>query len=183
MTPSSREEWEVASKPESYGPVEKVRRSLEKAGYRGKILESEETIFTVEDASRTVGAPPEAILKTIVLQADGSFVLALMSGTNRVDLKAVKRLLAGTRKVSMAHPDEVLAFSGFAVGGVPPVGYSEKLPAFIDEDLFTKDTVWAAAGTDHAFFPVSPEELAALTCGQVASIKKEGKGLSSPLPE
>jgi prolyl-tRNA editing enzyme YbaK/EbsC (Cys-tRNA(Pro) deacylase) len=162
--------------------VEKVRQFLEEAGYRGEIFFSPQTIFTVEDASKTVGAPPEAILKTIVLQADGVFVLALMSGINRVDLKAVRRLIGGVKKVSMAHPDTVLEFSGFAVGGVPPVGYPVRLKAFIDEDLFTQETVWAAAGTDHAFFPVAPGDLLGLTCGQRAVIKKEGKGPSGPLP-
>jgi prolyl-tRNA editing enzyme YbaK/EbsC (Cys-tRNA(Pro) deacylase) len=164
-------------------PVEKVRLYLEETGYKGEIFTSPQTIFTVEDASKTVGAPPEAILKTIVLQADGTFVLALMSGVNRVDLKAVRKLMPGVRKVSMANPDTVFEFSGFAVGGVPPVGYPEKLRAFLDEELFGQETVWAAAGTDHAFFPVSPVELLGLTCGQRAAIKKEGKGPVGPLPE
>jgi prolyl-tRNA editing enzyme YbaK/EbsC (Cys-tRNA(Pro) deacylase) len=167
---------------ETGSPVGKVRNFLEEAGYEGKILESPDTIFTVEDASKTVGAPPEAILKTIVLQADGIFILALMSGVNRVDLKAVRRLLPGVKKVSMAQPDTVLEFSGFAVGGVPPVGYPVSLKAFLDEDLFVQETVWAAAGTDHAFFPVSPGELLGLTSGQRAAIKKEGKGPLDPSP-
>jgi len=164
-------------------PVEKVRQFLEEAGYKGEIFFSPQTIFTVEDASKTVGAPPEAILKTIVLQADGVFVLALMSGVNRVDLKTVRKLIGGVKKVSMAHPDTVLEFSGFAVGGVPPVGYPARLKAFIDEDLFTQEVVWAAAGTDHAFFPVAPEDLLGLTCGQRAAIKKEGKEPPGSLPE
>jgi len=167
---------------EKGGPVGKVRDFLEEAGYEGEIFESPNTIFTVEDASKTVGAPPEAILKTIVLQADGIFILALMSGVNRVDLKAVRRLLPGVKKVSMAQPDTVLGFSGFAVGGVPPVGYPVSLKAFLDEDLFMQETVWAAAGTDHAFFPVSPGELLGLTSGQRAAIKKEGKGPLAPSP-
>jgi len=162
--------------------VEKVRRFLRKAGYGGQILFSRDTIFTVEDASRTVGAPREAILKTIVLQADGRFVLALMSGTNRVDLKAVRKLLPGVKKISMASPEIVLEYSGFAVGGVPPVGFPSEIEALLDEDLFLQETVWAAAGTDHAFFPVSPEELLRMTKGRKAAIKKEGKGQGAPPP-
>jgi len=164
-------------------PVEKVRRFLEEWGYTGSIHTSAETIFTVEDASRTVGAPPEAILKTIVLQADGEFVLALMSGVNKVDLKALKRLLPGVKKVSMSNPETVYGFSGFAVGGVPPVGYPVKLKTFMDEDLFGQGTVWAAAGSDHAFFPVSPGELLLMTGGERAGIKKEGKGGEAPFPK
>lgn len=167
---------------ESPDPVEKVRAYLGGKGYKGEILFSEGTIFTVEDASRTVGAPPGAILKTIVLLADGAFVLALMSGPNRVDLKAVRRLLPGVKKVSMARPEDVLEFSGFAVGGVPPVGYPSPLEAFLDEDLFEQETVWAAAGTDHTFFPVSPEDLRTLTSGRKVPIKKEGKEDKVSLP-
>jgi len=163
-------------------PVEKVRRFLDERGYTGRIHTSAETIFTVEDASRTVGAPPEAILKTIVLQADGEFVLALMSGVNKVDLKTLKKLLPGVKRVSMSNPETVYGFSGFAVGGVPPVGYPAKLKTFLDEDLFTQETVWAAAGSDHAFFPVSPFELLEMTGGERAGIKKEGKGEAAPSP-
>lgn len=163
-------------------PVEKVRRFLDEWGYTGRIHTSAETIFTVEDASRTVGAPPEAILKTIVLQADGEFVLALMSGVNKVDLKTLKRLLPGVKKVSMSNPETVYGFSGFSVGGVPPVGYPAKLKTFLDEDLFSQETVWAAAGSEHAFFPVTPCELLEMTDGERAGIKKEGKGEATPSP-
>ena len=163
-------------------PVGKVRRFLEEWGYTGSIHTSAETIFTVEDASRTVGAPPEAILKTIVLQADGEFVLALMSGLNKVDLKVLKRLLPGVKKVCMSNPETVYGFSGFSVGGVPPVGYPVKLKTFLDDDLFGQETVWAAAGSDHAFFPVSPRELLEMTAGERAGIKKEGKGETAPSP-
>ncbi|MFA0888623.1 MAG: YbaK/EbsC family protein [Synergistales bacterium] len=172
----------MSGRVETADPVERVRSFLEQAGYDGTILYSRETIFTVEDASKAVGAPSEAILKSIVLQAGGDFVLALMSGVNRVDLKSVRRLLPGVKKVSMASPETVFEFSGFAVGGVPPVGYPTRLEAFLDEDLFLQDTVWAAAGTDHAFFPVSPEILLRLTEGRRAAIKKEGKGSIDPLP-
>ena len=65
-------------------PVEKVRNFLEDVGHKGEILFSDETIRTVDDASRTVGAPPEEILKTLVLLADEEPVIALMSGQNRI---------------------------------------------------------------------------------------------------
>ena len=88
----------MSGRLETADPIEKVRQFLDQAGYQGTILYSRETIFTVEDASKAVGAPAEAILKSIVLRADGNFVLALMSGVNRVDLKAVRKLLSGVKK-------------------------------------------------------------------------------------
>ena len=153
-------------------PVKRVREHLEEAGCSVAIRVTEDTIFTVEDASRAVGAPPEEILKSLVLFADERPVLALMSGINRVDLKKIKRIL-NVRKVKMAPPEWVFDYSGFKIGGVPPVGYPERLPALLDEDMFSYDVVWAAAGTDHAFFPVSPEELRRITGGVSGNIKRD----------
>lgn len=152
-------------------PELRVETFLRESGYAGDILHSEKTIFTVEDASETVGAPPEEILKSIMCLADGQPVLVLLSGANRLHNNKVRRL-AGAKKLRMASPDFVFDYSGFRVGGVPPVGYPDLLPAFVDEDLFLYPVVWAAAGTDHAFFPVSPEELLRITSGVRADVKK-----------
>ncbi len=158
-------------KDSSSDPVKKVLCFLEEKGFSGAVKYSEETIFTVEDASRVVGAQPEHILKSLVLLADDRPVLALMSGTNRVDVKKVRRE-AEAKKVRMADPDYVYKWSGYKIGGVPPVGYPELPPAFLDEDLFLYPVVWAAAGTDHAFFPVAPDDLLRLTDGKKCVIKK-----------
>lgn len=152
-------------------PVERVQVYLEKNSYEGRIFTTTDTIFTVEDASRAVGAPSEHILKSLVLLADGDPVLALLSGVNRVDTKKIRKLL-GVKKVKMADPEFVFNYSGFKVGGVPPVGYPEKPRALLDKDMFLYETVWAAAGTDHAFFPISPLELERITGGEQADIKK-----------
>lgn len=151
--------------------VAKVRVFLEGNGYENIICRTNETIKTVDDAAKAVGAPPEEILKSILLLADGKPVLALMSGPNRVDFRKVKSLL-GAKKVSMAKPEWVFEFSGYKVGGVPPVGYDKQPLSLIDETLFNHDVVWAAAGTEHAFFPVSPEELKRLTGGKACDISK-----------
>jgi len=155
-----------------FDPVDNVKAFLDENGYEGNITISKETIFTVEDAAHAVGAPEEHILKTLLLLADEEPLLALMSGPNRVDTKKVKKVLRA-KKIKMASPEFVYEYSGYKIGGVSPVGYPEKIPTFLDEDLFQYETVWAAAGTDHAFFPVSPEELCRLTEGEKADIKKD----------
>lgn len=155
-------------------PVQKVRFFLSGAGCAAEITHTDDTIFTVEDASRAVGAPPEEILKSLLFSVgDESWVLALMSGPNRVSDKKVKRAV-GARKIRMGTAEAIKSFSGFAPGGVPPVGYPEQPRALLDEDLFQYDVVWAAAGTDHDFFPISPAELLRITGGEKADIKKEG---------
>lgn len=153
-------------------PVEKVARFLRESGCTSEIVRSEATIFTVDDAAAAVGAPPEEILKSLLFVVDGgTWLLALMSGANKVHDKKVRRA-AGAQKIRMAAADAILAYSGFAPGGVPPIGYPEQPKTFLDEDLFRYDTVWSAAGTDHALFPVSPAELQRITGGIVTDIKK-----------
>ena len=149
-----------------------MRAALDASGCAGvEIKITEDTIFTVEDASRAVGAPPEEILKSLVFLVDDHPVLVLMSGANRVDLRAVAREAKG-KKVRMAAAEYVFEHFGFRVGGVPPIGYPRQMPAFLDEDLFKYDIVWAAAGTDHAFFPIAPDRLLSLTDGIRARVKK-----------
>ncbi|MDR2136656.1 MAG: YbaK/EbsC family protein [Synergistaceae bacterium] len=157
---------------EAHDAVEKVRAALDAGGYGDiEIKVTEETIFTVEDATRAVGAPAEEILKSLVFLVDERPTLVLMSGANRVDLRAVAREGKG-KKVKMASPEYVFQHFGFKVGGVPPTGYPLRMPALLDEDLFRYPVVWAAAGTDHAFFPIEPERLLALTGGTKAPVKK-----------
>ena len=152
--------------------VQKVRSALDTNGCEDiKIKITEDTIFTVEDASRAVGAPAEEILKSLMFLVDERPILVLMSGANRVDVRAVSRETK-CKKVRMATPEYVFDNFGFKVGGVPPIGYPERMPALLDEDLFRYPIVWSAAGTDHAFFPIEPERLLKLTGGVKVPIKK-----------
>lgn len=154
-------------------PTDKVRFALDKAGASDiQIRIVEQTIFTVDDAAHTIGVSPAEILKSLIFVIDKSTpCLVLMSGSNRVDSKLAAQALNG-RRGRMMPPDEVFSRYGFRIGGVPPIGYDEHLPAVLDEDLFTHGIVWSAAGTDHAFFPISPERLLELTGGIRASLKK-----------
>jgi len=152
--------------------VQKVWETLKSVGYGGQILVSDQTIFTVEDASKAIGVPEEQILKSLIFLVDDEPVLVLMSGSNKVDIKKVKKAL-GARKVKMAGPEYIEENFGYKVGGVPPVGYDTKMRALIDEDVRKYEILWAAAGNDHAFFPVSPDELVALTGGLVCDLKKQ----------
>lgn len=156
-------------------PTQKVRSALDSLGANDiDIRIVEQTIFTVDDAARTIGVSPSEILKSLIFVIDKSSpCLVLMSGSNKVDSKLAAQALNGKRS-RMMPPEEVYTRYGFRIGGVPPIGYDEKLPAVLDEDLFIHKIVWSAAGTDHAFFPIDPERLLALTAGVKARIKKEG---------
>lgn len=152
-------------------PVQKVRRALQEKGFSVEVTVCEASISTVREAALAVGAPEEHILKSLIFLADDEPVLVLMAGENRVDSKKLRKA-AGAKKIRMADPEFVYRWCGFRTGGVPPVGYDEKPRAFLDEDLFLYPIVWAAAGTDHAFFPISPSDLADITSGIGCPLKK-----------
>lgn len=154
--------------------IQRVRESLNSLGASDiEIKISDSTIFTVDDAANSIGVTPGEILKSLIFVLDKTQpCLVLMSGANKVDSKLAALSLGGKRG-RMMSPEEVFTRYGFKIGGVPPLGYSEKLPAVLDEDLFNYKIVWSAAGTDHAFFPVEPERLLALTQGIRAKIKKD----------
>lgn len=155
-------------------PVQKVRQALDALHYEGEIISSEATIFTVDDASKAIGVTPGEILKSLIFMVDGAPWLVLMSGPNKVHSGKVKRLTKG-HHVTMASPDYVFENFGFKIGGVPPLGYPQKLPVLMDADLWDYGVVWAAAGTDHAFFPIAPETLRAYVDGTKAVVKKDEK--------
>ena len=154
--------------------IQRVRESLNSLGASDiEIKISDSTIFTVDDAANSIGVTPGEILKSLIFVLDKTQpCLVLMSGANKVDSKLAALSLGGKRG-RMMSPEEVFTRYGFKIGGVPPLGYSEKLPTVLDEDLFNYKIVWSAAGTDHAFFPVEPERLLALTQGIRAKIKKD----------
>ncbi len=154
--------------------VDKVRAFLDAQGYEGSIRHTEETIFTVEDASVAVGVAPDKILKSLIFLVNREPTLVLMSGSNKVAPKKIA-LAAGVSKskIRMAQPEYVLETFGYRVGGVPPVGYDTLLPALIDQDIARFSVVWAAAGSDHDFFPIAPDTLIAYTKGRMVDLKED----------
>lgn len=113
---------------------------------------------TAADAAAAIGCEVGQIVKSLVFVADGRPVIALTSGSNRVDPERLAAAL-GAREVRRASPDEAREATGFAVGGTPPLGYPERLRTLLDEELLAYDRVWAAAGTPDSVFPIAPADL------------------------
>src|SRR5574337_1928 len=114
------------------------------------------------------------IVKSLVFLADAQPVLVLASGANRVDATKLARA-AGVRRIAKANADGVRDITGFAIGGVPPVGHSQPLPVYIDRDLLDFETVYAAAGTPTSVFPIAPALLQRLTRGTVVDLREESE--------
>jgi prolyl-tRNA editing enzyme YbaK/EbsC (Cys-tRNA(Pro) deacylase) len=131
---------------------------------------------TAEDAADAIGVHVGQIVKSLAFRAvrpDGSgfVVMALVSGTNRLD-EAALATAAGADHTERADAAEVRAATGYAIGGVPPFCHATDLPVFVDRHLLGYDKVWAAAGTPHDVFPLTPHELVRASGGTVADLAR-----------
>ena len=125
---------------------------------------------TSADAARAIHCDLCQIAKSIVFRsASGKPVIVIASGSNRIDEDKVEKLVR--EKVEKGGPEFVREHTGFAIGGIPPAGYPEKIRTFIDEDLLKLKEIWGAAGNPNAVFKLTPEELLKLTGGEVADIR------------
>lgn len=129
-----------------------------------QVRQLEASTRTAVEAAAAVGCEVGAIASSLVFAADDGPVLVLTSGAHRVDLALVGRL-TGISGLRRATPDEVRAATGQAIGGVAPVGHPAPLRTIVDEDLARYPTVWAAAGTPHAVFATTFEQLVEITGG------------------
>ena len=124
---------------------------------------------TAPEAAAAVGTEVGAIVKSLVFVAGGRPVVALVSGSNRLD----ERLLGSVAGVPVAKADAEIARSstGYSIGGVPPFGHATDVPVFMDRDLFAYDVVWAAAGRPDSVFEIEPGRLRELSQATVVDLK------------
>lgn len=148
----------------------KVQAALQALGLPCQVIELPASTRTAPEAAQAVGCQVGQIVKSLVFRTQNSrrAVLVLVSGSNRVNENRLADLLG--EAVVKAEADFVREQSGFAIGGVPPVGHSRPLPTYIDEDLLQYAEVWAAAGTPHAVFKLDPHELPRITGGKVIKV-------------
>ncbi len=125
-----------------------------------ELKEFDEGTKTAEDAAEAIGCEVAQIAKSIVMKAGNELVVVITSGVNRVDEgKLADTLGVSSEEVSSANPDEVKDKLGWGIGGVPPFGHESHPEIFLDTRLESFDTIWAAAGTPNAVFPINPEKL------------------------
>ncbi len=126
---------------------------------------------TAIDAATAIGCDVGQIVKSLIFAVDGEVVLAYVSGANRLD-EAKLAEAAGGLKCSRVDADAVRAATGFPIGGVPPFGHATELRVFVDPDLLQYDIVWAAAGTWHDVFSLTPAQLVDASGGVVVELKR-----------
>ena len=146
----------------------RVRAALEAAGVPAEIREMDASTRTAEEAAAAVGCALDQIVKSIVFQGQGSghVRLFLTAGGNRICADKAARL-AG-EPLGRADAALVRAETGFAIGGVAPVGHLTPVPAWLDPRLQDFEVVWAAAGTPRHVFAIDPDALVRITGATVA---------------
>lgn len=151
--------------------AQKVQGALNALGVTCYVVELPALTRSAAEAAEAIGCRVEQIAKALVFrgQKTNKPILVIVSGVNRVNEATLSVLV--DEPIVKADAEFVRQRTGYAIGGVPPLGHTESLTSFIDADLLQYEELWAAAGTPHAVFRLTPEELLRITMGQVATVK------------
>jgi prolyl-tRNA editing enzyme YbaK/EbsC (Cys-tRNA(Pro) deacylase) len=150
--------------------AQRVQDALAARGLSYRVIELPASTRTAQEAADAVGCAVGQIVKSLVFRGQQTDrpILALVSGANRVN-EARLGELAG-EPITKADAAFVRAHTGFAIGGVAPLGHPAPLTTYIDADLLQYDKIWAAAGTPNAVFALTPAHLQAITGGAVVTL-------------
>ncbi|MFO7681352.1 MAG: YbaK/EbsC family protein [Chloroflexota bacterium] len=153
--------------------AQKVADAAQQLGLDIEIVEFAQTTRSAQEAADAIGCDVAQIVKSLCFVVNGRSTICFVSGANQLDERKLAALAGvGRKQVQRADADTVKAATGFSIGGVPPFGHITAVPIFIDADLMQFDVVWAAAGTPFAVFACTPPDLAQVTQGQIADIRK-----------
>ncbi len=147
--------------------VTKVREALARLGARGEVRALDDSARTAAEAAAALGIEIGQIANSLIFMADGEPVLVMASGGRRVDTMQLAAILE-VNVIEKATADDVRSATGFAIGGVSPVGFPQPIRTIVDIALSRYDVVWAAAGHPHYVFPTSYDELLRMTAGEAA---------------
>jgi Cys-tRNA(Pro) deacylase len=171
--------------PEIPSASQRVLDAAARKGVTLEIVTFDESTHTAEEAARAVGAEVGQIVKSLVFVSDRDEgrepYLVLVSGANMVDVQLLAAVLSEPR-MRRATADEAREFTGFTIGGIPPFGHTRAIRTVMDPDLGRFATIWAAAGTANAVFPVTPQTLRVLSNAVVAPIASAPVRPSEPEP-
>lgn len=151
--------------------AQKVQDTLSSRGFECQVIELADSTRTALEAAQAVKCEVGQIVKSLIFRTKQTHkaVLVVASGANRVNEKKIASLVG--EPIERATPEFVREQTGYAIGGVPPLGHTNAIQTFIDEDLLTFEQIWAAAGTPHALFQLTPTSLSEMTAGEVVNIK------------
>jgi Cys-tRNA(Pro) deacylase len=151
--------------------AQSVQDALTRKGLQTKVINFPASTKTAQDAAATIGCQVAQIVKSLIFKTkdNNKPILVLASGPNRVNEKTIETHVG--EKITKADADFTRETTGFAIGGIPPIGHEQEIETFIDEDLLKFEEVWAAAGTPNASFCLKSSDLQSLTNGKIISVK------------
>lgn len=151
--------------------AQKIQDQLLALGFNYTVIEHAESTRTAQEAAERAGCELGQIVKSLIFRGktSGKPILVLTSGANRVDEKRIAAY-AG-EPIGRADADFVRAVTGFAIGGVPPIGHAQAMETYLDEDFLQYETIWAAAGTPNAIFELTTTDLQKMTGGKTVRVK------------
>jgi prolyl-tRNA editing enzyme YbaK/EbsC (Cys-tRNA(Pro) deacylase) len=152
--------------------VAAVAAAASAAGLAIEVRRFPEGTRTAADAAAAIGCSVGQIVKSLVFMADDGPVVALLSGVDRLDTRRLASALGAT-SVRRATGDEARAATGFAIGGVPPLGHAQRLPVLMDRGLLEHEVVWAAAGLPDAVFSAAPGQLQSAAAAELADLAED----------
>jgi len=150
--------------------AQRVQDALRAAGFANAVRELAEPVRTAQAAADAVGCTVGQIVKSLVFRGEssGRAFMVVASGARRVDTARLAAL-AG-EPVGMGDPRFVREATGYAIGGIPPLGHARALEVFVDSHLLAHGSLWAAAGHPNSLFPLTPDELCRMTGGRVVDV-------------
>lgn len=154
--------------------AQSIQNILLEKGMACKVVELSDSARTAGEAAASIGCTVAQIVKSLIFKTKNSHkpVLVLASGPNRVNELTIESFIG--EKIVKADADFTREVTGFAIGGIPPIGHQQPIDLiFIDEDLLKFEEIWAAAGTPHAVFNVKSSYLVELTKGKVIDLQGE----------
>jgi prolyl-tRNA editing enzyme YbaK/EbsC (Cys-tRNA(Pro) deacylase) len=160
---------DAAARPLSEA-AQRVQDALHAGGFMNTVIELEVPVKTAAAAAEAVGCTAAQIVKSLVFSGvtSGRPVLVVASGGDRVSEARLAALLG--EDVAMARPKQVREVTGFAIGGIPPVGHAQRLDTIVEARLLALDGLWAAAGHPNSLFRLTADELVRMTAGRVAEV-------------
>jgi len=160
-------------KPAAHPTAQRIQQLLSETGVVTQVVEFEQPTRTSVEAAAAIGCSIAEIAKSILFQGkqSGQAIMVVASGDNRVSEKKVGALVG--EKLGRADADFVRSATGYAIGGVAPLGHAQPLRILLDMDLQRFTTIWAAAGTPFSVFPLTPTELARLTGAAWSDVRQE----------
>lgn len=145
--------------------AQSVQNALDQKGIQTTVVELPASTRTAQEAALAIGCQIGQIIKSLIFRIDGTDtpILVLASGPNRVNERMIETVIG--KKIVKADADFTRQVTGFAIGGIPPIGHKQLITTLIDEDLMKFQEVWAAAGTPHAVFSINAADVPALIHG------------------